>query len=214
LGRPLAGRHPHRGLPPHLGARRRVARERRRVGIQPVAGRARRRRRRADAEGPRFLRRWLDRLGSCRWATHPGLAVTGAALLLKPRAAPSPPRLLRRFSVWCGSSIGANRRTAADLADGAVSLLPAGHWDEVEVLVKAGEGGSYQAEWLHPTWGDPHPLAIDSPDKLGQLIAQCRPLGVRITPYVVVRFRPSWLLDEQAMIRQLVRIAGRCVLNV
>jgi hypothetical protein len=31
---------------------------------------------------------------------------------------------------------------------------------------------------------------------------------------VVVRARPAWIADEQAMIRDCVRVAGRCVLNV
>src|SRR5947209_1889212 len=82
----------------------------------------------------------------------------------------SPPRPARRFSVWNGVSINPRFRSVAEVAAAVLALAPATPWDEIEWLVKAGEGGSYQAAWLHPSWGDGHPLAVDSAAKLGQLI--------------------------------------------
>jgi hypothetical protein len=100
----------------------------------------------------------------------------------------------------------------ADIAAAVLALVPATQWDEIEWLVKAGEGGSYQASWLHPSWGDGHALAVDSAAKLAQLIQAGQVAGIRVTPYVIVR-RGSMAGAEQAQIRELVHVAGRCVLN-
>jgi hypothetical protein len=124
------------------------------------------------------------------------------------RPAPSPPQLIRRFTAWCGSSISPAHRTIDDLAIATYALVPLGVWDEIELLLKAGEGGTYQAAF------DSHRLAIDGPVRLLSHIQAAKPLGLRITPYVVVRARSAWIAGEQQMIRQCVRVAGRCVLNV
>lgn len=122
--------------------------------------------------------------------------------------APSTPRLVRRFTAWMGVDIPAHYQSVAQLAAAVESLNPAGAWDELELLLKAGEGGSWQSNF------DPHPLAVSGPAKLGQLIDEAQPLGLRITPYVVVRARPDWIGGETVMINQCVAVAGRCVLNV
>jgi hypothetical protein len=114
--------------------------------------------------------------------------------------------------VWNGVSINPRFRSVADIAAAVLALVPACSWDQIEWLVKAGEGGSYQASWLHPSWGDGHPLAVDGAAKLGQLIQEGQQAGIRVTPYVVIR-RGTMAGAEQAMIRELVHVAGRCVLN-
>lgn len=129
-----------------------------------------------------------------------------------PVQAPEPttpePAPARRFTVWCGSSIGAQHHTIEDLAAATYALLPPGVWDEVELLMKAGEGGSWQSAF------DPHPLAISGAATLLAHVQQARPFGLRISPYIVVRARPAWAPGEQAMIRACVGVAGRCNLNV
>jgi hypothetical protein len=95
-----------------------------------------------------------------------------------------------------------------DLANATVALRPSGDWTETELLLKAGEGGSWQSSF------DGHPLAPSSATMLARLIADAATLGLRITPYVVVRAKQAWIADEQAMIRACVEVAGRCVLNV
>lgn len=135
--------------------------------------------------------------------------MTGSILLLEEMlAAPVVPRTARRFSVWSGSSIAPQHQTVEDLAGAVFGLLPAGVWDEIELLIKAGEGGTWQAAF------DSHPLAPSGPFSLTQTVAQGKALGLRITPYVVVRGRPSWAPLEQHMIRECVYAADRCVLNV
>jgi hypothetical protein len=137
--------------------------------------------------------------------------VSGSLLLLEDvaaAAAPLAPKTTRRFTVWCGSSINRAHRTVEDLARATFALLPRGTWDEVELLIKAGEGGSWQSNF------DAHPLALSGPFALTQLVAEGRAVGLRITPYVVVRARSAWIADEQRQIRQCVAAAGRCVLNV
>jgi hypothetical protein len=121
---------------------------------------------------------------------------------------PIPRKTVRRFTVWCGSSIGRQYQTIEQLAARVLDLLPTGVWDELELLMKAGEGGTWQSAF------DPHPLALSGSWTLANHIADARSIGVRITPYVVVRGRPAWLADEQAQIRACVTVAGRCVLNV
>jgi hypothetical protein len=121
---------------------------------------------------------------------------------------PTPRKTVRRFTVWCGSSIGRQYQTIEQLAARVLDLLPTGVWDELELLMKAGEGGTWQSAF------DPHPLALSGSWTLANHIADARSIGVRITPYVVVRGRPAWLADEQAQIRACVTVAGRCVLNV
>jgi hypothetical protein len=139
------------------------------------------------------------------------------ALRRAPVVTPASPT--RRFSVWCGSSIGQQHRTLYDLCVAAMALEPDGKWDEVEVLMKAGEGGSWIANYLHPRWGDAHPLALDGPETLARHVADVQGLGVRISPYIVVRRTGNvagqdWTVPEQQQIRDCVRVAGRCVLNV
>jgi hypothetical protein len=114
----------------------------------------------------------------------------------------------RRFSVWCGAKLSPARQTVTDLAQAALALLPPGSWDTVELLIKAGEGGTWQGSF------DSHPLAPHSAADLQALIASASRSGVRISPYVVVRGRPEWRSQEQQLVRDCVRIAQRCVLNV
>jgi hypothetical protein len=128
-------------------------------------------------------------------------------LLVRAPAAARPPTA-RRFTVWNGSSISPAHRTIEDLAIATYALLPAGVWDEVELLLKAGEGGTWQSAF------DPHPLALSGPTMLAAHIATADGYALRITPYVVVRGRGDWLAGEQAQIRQCVQVARRCILNV
>jgi hypothetical protein len=129
-------------------------------------------------------------------------------VLAPPRNPVTPPAVSRRFTVWSGSTIARSHRTVADLAAAVYALVPAGVWDEVELLLKAGEGGSWQSLF------DTHPLAPSGPAMLADLVDQAKAWGLRITPYVVVRGRAEWLPHEQLMIRQCVDVADRCVLNV
>lgn len=122
--------------------------------------------------------------------------------------APTTPKTVRRFTAWMAVDIPPHYQTVAQMADALRALLPAGQWDELELLMKAGEGGSWQSAF------DPHPLAISGVQALEQRIAEGAAAGIRITPYVVVRAKPGWVAGEQMMIRQCVRIAGRCILNV
>jgi len=115
---------------------------------------------------------------------------------------------MRRFTVWNCSSINPTHQTIGDLCLATLALVPAGQWDEVELLLKAGEGGSWQSSF------DSHPLALNGPTNLASHIAVAKVAGVRITPYVVVRGRVAWMTDEQSQIRQCAATCGRCVLNV
>jgi hypothetical protein len=124
------------------------------------------------------------------------------------RPAPALPQTRRRFTVWNGSSISPAHQTIGDLCLATLALVPAGQWDEVELLLKAGEGGSWQSNF------DGHHLALNGPTNLASHIAVAKVAGVKISPYVVVRGRAPWIADEQAMIRQCAATAGRCILNV
>lgn len=125
------------------------------------------------------------------------------------RSAPAPvvPHTMRRFTVWSGSSISPQHRTIEDLARAVYALVPAGVWDQVELLLKAGEGGSWQSAF------DSHPLAPRDSAHLAGLVAEALTFGLRITPYVVTRGRSGWIAGEQAMVSACVAVAGRCVLN-
>src|SRR5438132_1436904 len=96
--------------------------------------------------------------GVCRWT--PGM---GAEIV----------------SEWVGSSIPAHYLSVEQLAQAALDLVPAGKWDGVELLLKAGEGGSWIARVLHPTWGDPSHLALNGPTTLASHIEVAKALGVR-----------------------------------
>src|ERR1051326_1079876 len=128
--------------------------------------------------------------------------------VLRPAVAPQPKPTTRRFTVWMSSNIPAHYGSVDDIAAAVFALVPPGSWDEVELLLKAGEGGSWQAAF------DPHPLAINSPMGLLERVQDGRAVGLRVSPYVVVRGRPEWMAGEVQMIRQCVEVAGRCVLNV
>ena len=60
---------------------------------------------------------------------------------------------MKRFAVWTGTSIPSSCATVRDVAAAIDELAPAGPWSR-EWIVKAGEGGSWQATW------DKHQLAI------------------------------------------------------
>jgi hypothetical protein len=81
----------------------------------------------------------------------------GAVQQQLPRPRPIVPHIARRFTVWCGSSIAPAHRTIEDLAVATYALIPEGLWDQVELLLKAGEGGTWQRAF------DSHPLALGDP---------------------------------------------------
>jgi hypothetical protein len=135
-------------------------------------------------------------------------AVQQQVLRVATSTAPTPPKTIRRFSVWMAVDIPAHYQTVGQMAAALESLTPAGQWDELELLMKAGEGGSWQSQF------DSHPLALSGVQALEQRIAEGAAVGIRITPYVVVRAKTGWVAGEQTMIRQCVQVAGRCVLNV
>ena len=54
------------------------------------------------------------------------------------------PELTARFTVWNGVSINARYRSLVDIRDAIQALSPNPKW-ALEWLVKAGEGGTYQA---------------------------------------------------------------------
>lgn len=114
----------------------------------------------------------------------------------------------RRFTVWNGSNISPIHKTIQDLCQATWSLVPVGVWDEIELFMKAGEGGTWQSAF------DPHPLAINGWIKLLSHIQAAEQYAVRITPYVVVRGRSEWVGPEQTLINQCVKVADRCNLNV
>lgn len=116
-----------------------------------------------------------------------------------------------RFSVWNGVDINPAYQTMDDIAQACLDLVPTqvGKWD-VEWLVKAGEGGSYQSQF------DSHPLAVSGPDKLAELLAAGTGHSppVWVTPYFVVRARPEWLADEIETIADCAAVTRRVVLNL
>lgn len=118
------------------------------------------------------------------------------------------------FSVWNGQSISRRYNTIEDIAEAVRYLAPANMPWRLEWLVKAGEGGSYQAQYLHPKWGDPHPLAIDSADKLAILVEYGRSEGLRVVPYFIVRGKAEWNPSEWQQIADCASITGKVVLNL
>lgn len=114
----------------------------------------------------------------------------------------------RRFTVWGPANLSRAYRSVQQLAEAARALLPAGDWDEVELLLKAGEGGSWQSMF------DSHPLAPSGAQHLATIVADGAHYGVRITPYVVVRGRTTWVGPEQDHMRTCAQVAGSVLLNV
>lgn len=85
----------------------------------------------------------------------------------------------------------------------------------LEWYPKAGEGGSWQARYLHPTWGDPHPLAIDGPGAIRTMVEMGKSDGVSVNPYVNVRGRPAWMEGEWRQICEIMlQGVGRVILNL
>lgn len=125
--------------------------------------------------------------------------------------------MTRRFTVWNGVAINPAYQHVRDIRDALLALRPP-HMQRfsLEWLVKAGEGGSYQARGLHQSWGDPHPLAIDGPATLRRLYLAGQRLRPRlyVTPYVVVRGRPDWNQAEWTQIAACAAVAKRVVLNL
>lgn len=118
------------------------------------------------------------------------------------------PETVRRFSVWGPANLSNRYGSILDILLAVRQLVVGSGWTEIEFLMKAGEGGSWQGAF------DPHPLAPNGPDELLHYVEAARDFGMRVTPYVVVRGRPEWIAGEWAHIKQCVDIAGRCVLNV
>lgn len=121
---------------------------------------------------------------------------------------PHPPGPLHQaFSVWTGAEIPSGLRTEVAVADAIKRLVP---WPtpQLEWYLKAGEGGSWEAEW------DKHPLAIGAAQDLQHRVMVMAHLGIRVVPWVVVRGRPEWAEGEYEMIRACSEIAGSCVLNL
>jgi hypothetical protein len=116
----------------------------------------------------------------------------------------SPPR---RFAVWMGTAIPWKYRSMADVAAAVQALCPPGEWAP-EVLIKAGEGGSWQSTW------DKHPLAVSGACMLGILCKEGEAQGLTVTPYFVIRGKPAWVPSEIEQIVQAAEVAGRVVLNL
>ena len=141
-------------------------------------------------------------------------AASVVLLLERPSAPPPPSKTIRRFSVWGPADLPQHYTSIEQVLDRALSLVVGLGWDEVEFLVKAGEGGSWQQSL---SW---HPLHISGPASLQQWMSVGAARGIRVTPYVVVRGRGSrwpsqdWRVPEQAQIRECCRVAGRCVMNL
>lgn len=115
---------------------------------------------------------------------------------------------MARFSVWNGVSINPAYRDLADIRDAVYSLKPDGF--TAEWLVKAGEGGTWQAAW------DPHPLALDGMGKLIDIYRQGQGLKpkLKVTPYVVVRGREEWNEAEWRQIAEAAFVNNRVALNL
>jgi hypothetical protein len=85
----------------------------------------------------------------------------------------------------------------------------------LEWYPKAGEGGSWQARYLHPTWGDPHPLAIDGPGAIRTMVEMGKADGVGVNPYINVRGNPAWNEGEWRQICEIMQQGvGRVILNL
>jgi hypothetical protein len=113
-----------------------------------------------------------------------------------------------RIGVWTGTTLGAYS-TVAEVAEAITAMV--GHpAEEHEWILKAGEGGTWQATWdttslLAPAYdGDLHQLWID-----GQAL---RP-KLHVIPYVVLRGRPEW---REAELQQIADCAycDRVILNL
>ncbi len=121
-----------------------------------------------------------------------------------PIVKPNPPR---RFAVWNGVSISSAYQSLSDILAAIKALVPNGNY-ALEWLVKAGEGGTYQATW------DSSPLAIDGPAKIKSLCDEGAALGLTVTPYFVIRGKPEWIPAEITQIAAAAGAAGRLVLNL
>lgn len=149
----------------------------------------------------------------CIQTTSTGLmvysAVANRAMFL-PAMLPSEPEpapIAKPFRVWNGTQIASRYHSVADVAEAVRALIPAGSWAP-EWLVKAGEGGTWQARW------DRHRLAVSGPEKLRELVQAGQDCGLAVTPYVVVRGRAEWREAEIEQIAQCAAAAGRVVLNL
>lgn len=131
--------------------------------------------------------------------------------VLKPDGAPPPPPppppMRKTFSVWTGANTPSGLRTELQIAEAIRGLCP---WPDADLewYIKAGEGGSWEAEW------DEHPLALGGPQDLINRRDVLAHLGVRVVPWVVVRGRPEWAEGEYNVIRACAGISGACVLNL
>ena len=112
-----------------------------------------------------------------------------------------------RFSVWNGSSINPYWQSLDQIHEAIASIKPCGY-KQLEWIVKAGEGGTWQSAW------DSNPLAISGPDQLATLYTQGKALKLKVTPYVVIRGRPEWNDAEWQQIAQCVQVCRRVVLNL
>lgn len=137
----------------------------------------------------------------------------GAAVLLLDRIskipAPLPAQSSRPFGVWVGADSGGYGVGFTELIDATFALVPPGvEWTDVQMLIKAGEGGSWQAQL------SPAPLAVKSEDDLSDKHTVGSIYAMTVVPYVVVRGRAAWIPAEIAQIQACIRACGMCVLNV
>lgn len=117
---------------------------------------------------------------------------------------------MARFSVWNGTSINPAYQSLEDAAAAIEALKPAGRWSR-EWLVKAGEGGTWQARW------DPiHPLALSGQRDLAMLRNAGLAMRPRlyVTPYIVVRGQWEWKEAEWSHIATCLATCGKVVLNL
>lgn len=140
--------------------------------------------------------------------TERAAAVQQQVLRREPASPPSPPATVRRFTVWGPSNLSPRYSSILDILVEVQRLVVGSGWTEVEFLMKAGEGGTWQGAF------DSHPLAPRGPNDLIDYVQVARDFGMRVSPYVVVRGRREWLAAEQVMIEKCCAIAGRCNLNV
>ncbi len=117
------------------------------------------------------------------------------------------------FSVWNGITIGQQYTNLQDIKNAVHVLNPFPRrttWRE-EWLVKAGEGGTWQA-----ALGDNHQLALSGPSKLADLVQEGLTLRgkLNVIPYVVIRGRPEWDDAEHQQIVDCCQVAQRCILNL